>query len=230
MAESKLFSSNSSMLDVPGGISLLLDVADVLQLHIASAATQSRLQLVALQRDGASSQGAFAGQQQQQFEDDSQGTDIAESAAAVARQDSLDATTSTGMRSSSGGRPQVAGSRSSSRLGSSQLRRFGAAGGRAADRVKRRRARHSRASAVWTPLGRAGFVLAGLSASGLFAEFLPPPPPPASSTIDPAAAAGQQELSWLQTAALAGHVDAQIALADRCVRMPHAVPRGCLVR
>jgi hypothetical protein len=123
---------------------------------------------------------------------------------------------------------------------------------------------------AWQPLGRAGFILAALSSSGLLTEYLPAPEAnwqdfrdsssstsssssssagrsgggalgPTGSTpsgeshsephsephrgsrasrpaVVPAPAAeavAVQELAWLQTAAVAGHVDAQLALADR---------------
>jgi hypothetical protein len=104
-------------------------------------------------------------------------------------------------------------------------------------------------AATLAQLGRAGFLLAGFSASGLMHDYIPPPPPTpppeaaaaaatasggssehsSSSSSSAGAGAGVRlvvagpdatqaqlrELSWLETAAVAGHVNAQLALADR---------------
>jgi hypothetical protein len=100
-------------------------------------------------------------------------------------------------------------------------------------------------AATIAQLGRAGFLLAGFAASGLMHDYIPPPPPtpppeaagPSSSSssssdhsggsgssssglrlvaVRPEATPAQvRELQWLEAAAVAGNVDAQLALADR---------------
>ncbi|KAF8065893.1 HRD3A [Scenedesmus sp. PABB004] len=97
-----------------------------------------------------------------------------------------------------------------------------------------RRARHGRRhAAAWRPLGRAGFILAALSASGLVAEHLPPPPPGAGDRDgdgDGAAqppAAERRELQWLEAAARVGYVEAQLALADRYLLGRGGVAPSC---